>query len=450
MSCVTPTLLIIGYVWPEPNSSAAGTRMLQLIKQFLTHGYGVHFASPAKLGEHKADLTSLGVQEYNIELNHSSFDLFIAALQPNLVLFDRFMMEEQFGWRVAQYAPNALRILNTEDLHCLREVRQQLVKSYLTSSKSNGACTLDEIALHDVAVLKAKLQQTDLAKREIAAIFRSDLTLMISEFEMDLLVNHFNVPITHLHYLPFLYEQDAGGLPAAWVPTFAQRIGFVSIGNFRHAPNWDAVLWLKQQIWPHIRKQLPQAECFIYGAYPPKKATELHNPKQGFYVKGWVDDAFAALSQARVCLAPLRFGAGIKGKLAEAMLCGTPSVTTSIGAESMLLTTWPGHIANNDEAFARLAVQLHQDDQAWLSAQTVGFDTVAQRYQMPRPEISSLFDTLKRINQQLDAHRSSNFMGSVLNHHHHKSTQYMAQWIEVKNQLAQANAPINPIQQAIL
>jgi glycosyltransferase involved in cell wall biosynthesis len=414
--------------------------MLQLIKAFLANGDSVHFASPAKLGEHKADLSDLGVQEYNIELNHSSFDVFIKALQPGLVVFDRFMMEEQFGWRVALHAPNAVRILNTEDLHCLREVRQQLVKAHVKATKACGHCTLDNVGLHDVAVLGPLLQQSDLAKREIAAIFRSDLTLMISEFEMNLLVNHFNLPITHLHYLPFLYEQDTES-PASYLPTFTQRSGFVSIGNFRHAPNWDAVLWLKQQIWPQIRKQLPQAECFIYGAYPPKKATELHNPKQGFYVKGWADDAFAVLSQARVCLAPLRFGAGIKGKLAEAMLCGTPSVTTSIGAESMLFTTWPGHIANNDEEFARLAVQLYQNDQAWLKAQTVGFDTVAQRYQMPRPEMTTLFNSLKHIDQQLDAHRLSNFMGSMLNHHHHKSTQYMAQWIEVKNQLTPTCQP---------
>ncbi|MDA3806714.1 MAG: glycosyltransferase, partial [Thiomicrorhabdus sp.] len=98
------TLLIIGYVWPEPNSSAAGTRMMQLIALFQTQGYSITFASPSNLGEHKADLLSLGIHEQLIELNNESFDLFIQQLQPGLVIFDRFMMEEQFGWRIEKQA----------------------------------------------------------------------------------------------------------------------------------------------------------------------------------------------------------------------------------------------------------------------------------------------------------------------------------------------------------
>src|SRR6059058_1477415 len=91
-------VLIIGYVWPEPRSSAAGGHMMQLINCFQEQGWQITFSSPAVLGEHKADLTSLGIVEVNIELNNSSFDLFISELQPDIVLFDRFTMEEQFGW----------------------------------------------------------------------------------------------------------------------------------------------------------------------------------------------------------------------------------------------------------------------------------------------------------------------------------------------------------------
>ena len=110
MSLSRPThVLIIGYVWPEPRSSAAGGHMMQIIESFLQEGWHITFSSPAGIGEHKADLAALGIAEVAIELNNSSFDAFISELAPDIVLFDRFMMEEQFGWRVEKHCPNALR-----------------------------------------------------------------------------------------------------------------------------------------------------------------------------------------------------------------------------------------------------------------------------------------------------------------------------------------------------
>ena len=89
-------------------------------------------------------------------LNDSGFDAFVKKLDPNIVLFDRFFTEEQFGWRVTEFAPNALRILDTEDLHSLRQVREQLFKN-------------------NIPFTVEKWLQSDVTKREIAAIYRSDL-----------------------------------------------------------------------------------------------------------------------------------------------------------------------------------------------------------------------------------------------------------------------------------
>ncbi|MCF6254410.1 MAG: glycosyltransferase family 4 protein, partial [Thiomicrorhabdus sp.] len=290
-------LLIIGYVWPEPNSSAAGTRMMQLILLFQSQGWSITFASPAKQGEHKVDLLALGVKEHAIQLNSACFDQFILTLQPQLVLFDRFMMEEQFGWRIEKHLPRTIRVLNTEDLHSLRASRQASVKTYLQTKPD--PIDLDQIPLLNQNTLFQQMATTDLAKREIAAIFRCDLTLMISEFEMDLLQQQFQVPKKQLCYLPLLYPKHHGQINSC--PSFQERQHFIAIGNFRHDPNWDAVLWLKQTIWPKIRQQLPQAELHIYGAYPPPKATQLHNDKQGFKVKDWSPDALQVIRQAKVC-----------------------------------------------------------------------------------------------------------------------------------------------------
>ena len=159
-----PTLLVIGFVYPEPNSSAAGTRMLQLIEAFQEQDYNITFATTCKKSENAFDLESLGVNVVEIVLNHSSFDVFIKSLNPAIVLFDRFMTEEQFGWRVSEHCPGALRILDTEDLHFLRKGRQ---KAFNSNQET------------DISFLKS-----DIAKREIASIYRS-LNNLIQPFFSD-------------------------------------------------------------------------------------------------------------------------------------------------------------------------------------------------------------------------------------------------------------------------
>ncbi|MBJ2136862.1 glycosyltransferase [Paraglaciecola chathamensis] len=404
-------VLVIGYVWPEPNSSAAGQHMMSLLTLFTEQGWTVSFASPAVQGEHKIDLTEMGISEHSIALNCSSFDDFIVQQAPDLVLFDRFMLEEQFGWRVAKHCPDALRVLDTEDLHSLRDARHRALKQ----GRSVNECDL----------------KSDLALREIASIYRCDISLIISDYEHALLQETFDVPKYLLHHCPFMLDLNSAGEQTA-NKTFSQRQDFISIGNFRHEPNWNAVLWLKSEIWPLIRQALPAAQLHIYGAYPPPKATQLHKPNQGFHIKGWAEDAKAVMSDARVCLAPLRFGAGIKGKLAEAMLCQTPSVTTSIGIEGMCGDNhWPGAVANTAQEIAQHAIALYQDEVTWRGA-LQNTKQVLQRFNKSTlgPELVAHLTETKRA---LSAHRLKNFTGSMLQHHHHKSTQYMAQWIEAKN-----------------
>lgn len=429
MSHSVPTkVLVIGYVWPEPRSSAASGHVMQILEAFLEQGWDITFSSPAGPGEHKADLTALGIREVPIELNNSSFDTFISELAPDIVLFDQFMMEEQFGWRVEKHCPDALRILETSDLQSLRHARHQRLKDRLKINDEQTDFTeLFAPALHEEFQLMAS---TDLAKREIAALYRCDLNLMISEVEIDLLVEEFGLPRQILHWCPLMID-----LPDTAAPGFEERAHFLSIGNFRHAPNWDAVLWMKTTLWPLIRARLPRAQLHIYGAYTPPKATALHNPAQGFHIMDWAEDALEVMSAARVCLAPLRFGAGIKGKLVDAMLCGTPSVTTPIGAEAMHGDApWPGAVALDANTFAEQAVQLYEDPARWQQAQIQASALLQQRYQrsVHGPRLINRIDDCRQHLAQL---RNDNFTGAMLRHHTLKSTQYMAQWIEAKNQL---------------
>lgn len=423
-------LLIIGYVWPEPKSSAAGSRMLELIQLFLANSYNVIFASAAALSEHRANLTSLGIQEKSIELNSSSFNDFLATFKPDVVLFDRFFTEEQFAWRVEQVCPHALRLLDTEDLHSLRYARQQLLKQAQNNKANETERQSVSPILATHAQLYAHMAEEDIAQREIAAIYRCDLTLMISQVEVNFLIEHFLLPRKLLHYCPFLNVNVPQQIT---FPLFSERQHFISIGSFRHEPNWDAVLYLKYAIWPLIREQLPQVELHIYGSYPPPKAMQLHNVKQGFLIKGWADDALLVMQHARVCLAPLRFGAGIKGKLMDAMRTTTPSVTTDIGAEAMSGEfPWGGAIENSAALIADAAVKIYTDEVLWKKMQQQGVNILAQHFAQEN-YAKSLMARIELLDSNVIRERQENFVGAMLRHHLHKSTQYMSQWIEAKN-----------------
>ncbi len=383
--------------------------MMSLLNAFRAQNWDVEFATPAQRTDHMVNLDDFGITSQSIALNCDSFDEYVKAYNPDIVMFDRFMMEEQFGWRVDKHCPNAIKILDTEDLQCLRNARHEAFKGEREFTTSD---------LH-----------SDIAKREIAAILRCDLSLIISSYEMSLLNSVFKIEPSLLHHLPFMV--DLSSLPTS-TKTFEQRQHFMTIGNFRHAPNWDAVLYL-QKIWPLIRKQLPKAELHIYGSYPPPKATALNNPKTGFLIKGWADNAFDVMQSARVCLAPLRFGAGIKGKLLEAMIMQTPSVTTNIGAEGMHNDLpWPGKIANTADDFANAVVEMYTNQSDFEQAQQNGNTLLNTLYD--KAQLSTvLIKKIDSISSDLEAHREKNFTGQMLKHHTMRSTQYMSQWIAEKN-----------------
>ena len=407
-------ILIIGTVFPEPNSSAAGSRMMQIILLFLEQNWKITFACAATDSEFMFDLESIGVRKQSIIVNDASFDDFVKKLNPNIVVFDRFMTEEQFGWRIAENCSNAVRILDTEDLHCLRFGRQ--------------------LAFKENRIFDNNDLFSDIAKREIASIFRCDLSLIISEIEMALLKNVFKVSDSLLYYLPFMLPPIDENIINNW-KSFDNRNSFIFVGNFYHKPNYDAVLFLKELILPVIKKLMPDAILKIYGAYATQKVLQLHNPKEGFLVLGRAINAKEVIESSRVILAPIRFGAGIKGKLVEAMFCGTPSITTTIGAEGIELNKqWNGFIENDIQAFAKAAVLVYNDKTIWADAQKKGVEIFNSRY-LKKDIAPKFIAQILDLHRNLKASRSKNFVGAMLQFHHSMGTKYMSKWIEAKNKI---------------
>jgi hypothetical protein len=408
-------LLVIGFTWPEPEATAAGKRMLQLLLFFKEYGYDIHFVSTSQKGQFSADLALWNIQTASIALNDSSFDDYVTLLRPEVVLFDRFFTEEQFGWRITQCAPQALKILDTEDLHSLRFARE---KAHHNAKKFSLDMWLREA----------------ITKREIASIYRSDLTLVISPYEMQLLGSVVNIAAGLMMLLPFMVGKITDKRKKGTL--FEDRQHFMFIGNGKHAPNIDAIEWLKDGIWPLVRKGLPLAELHIYGAYMPEKVIRMHSVSEGFLIRGHLKDLSFAMENTRVNLAPLRFGAGLKGKLTDAMQYGIPSVTTPIGAEGMHgILPWSGIIAESAKDFANAAIALYNSRSTWTAARKNGYKIIENSCSeiALKPKFAQ---KIKDLRANLDRHRAQNFIGAMLAYHTMASTKYLSKWIEEKTKSA--------------
>jgi glycosyltransferase involved in cell wall biosynthesis len=261
----------------------------------------------------------------------------------------------------------------------------------------------------------------------MASIYRCDLTLLISEYEMQLATETFKIDPTLLYYLPFLSDEINTN-----VPKFEERKHFVSIGNFLHEPNWQTVLLLKKY-WKSIKIQLPEAELHVYGAYVNEKAKQLHNEKEGFLIKGRAETVASVYSKAKVLLAPIPYGAGLKGKLFDAMSLGLPSVTTPMGAEGMNgALSWNGFIATDENDFIVKSVELYTNKSLWETSQKNGYEIIEKRFKTTL-FAADFMNKVEYLQENLTTHRNQNFFGQVLQHQSLQSTKYMSKWIEAKN-----------------
>ena len=403
-------LLVIGKNWPEPQTTAAGYRMLQLLEVFQEDGYQVIFSCAGFKSEFSVDLKSLNIVEKEILLNDSSFDQYIKELSPDIVLYDRFMTEEQYSWRVKDNSPETLHILDTEDLHFLRKAREVAIKK--------GT---------DVDVYN------DAAIREIAAIYRSDLSIIISKVEHELLINSFNIPEEKLVYIPFLYKDDKLKRPLI-TKRFNDRSNFMMIGNSLHQPNYDSILYLKSTIWPQIRKKLPDVEVHIYGAYQNQNIEQLHNVKQGFIIKGFATNAIDTLQNYRLLLAPLRFGAGLKGKIFDALHAATPVAMSQIAAEGMFDDKQEfGFIENDVDAYVSKVISLYQDLGKWQKLSESSLKILDNNYSYSAFAKALLFKISSLTNAINTLPSKEDFFIKMLNFHSNSRYKYLSKWIDLKN-----------------
>jgi glycosyltransferase involved in cell wall biosynthesis len=447
--------------------AAPGVRTAALIRAFTSWGWRVTYASTSDGAKNAfaAELDAAGVTTRTVPSNRGpALEALLAEAAPDVVVFDRFTTEEMFSFRVRELAPRALRIVDTQDVHSLRRARGALVAA--------GA--------PPAAVLAARPDANDAdTLRELSAIHRSDLALICSPEEYRRLTRTYGIPARKLALASFFVPPMTPDAPGA-LPSFEARRDVAWIGNFLHPPNADAAAWLAGAVWDALKPRLPPGtECHIYGAYPTAKAAQLNAPKRGVRMLGYAPSV-RVLSKYRLLAAPLRYGAGIKGKLLDGWECGTPAVTTPIGAEgthpgddepwrcdyafspdgapagdwaglvcdaarvtahaAAAARPWGGEWRCEDaESFAAAAAALYADEAAWLDAQAAGFSALQALFP-EAPALGAVRAALCRAASSKEEARASDFVSGMLWHHGARSTEFFSRFIEAKEGAAAAAA----------
>jgi len=315
-----------------------------------------------------------------VELNSDSFDRWLIEHslyestrdQPQIVIYDQFNIEEQFSWRVRRTLPDAVTILDTQDFHSLRDIRERQIRQgggtidfdsnriVPYQSAPPGPSMVSSLTELFLDPRRQPNDPSDLLSRELASILRSDLSLFVSPVETQLLTSSDGVGIPNrgLVTLPITYADEATYAelssslyaslslnPQKYASrSFRDREHYVFVGSARHPPNVDCVRYLKTHVWPMLRRlhgEDSHVELHIYGSHLTRDVTDLDSPETGFRIRGSAKgEVERALSKYRVLLAPLRFGAGVKGKIIDAWRSGLPVVTTSVGAEGLDLAQY--------------------------------------------------------------------------------------------------------------
>lgn len=346
-------VLLVDAETPHPDRDSASLRLVKLMQMIAEEGAEVSFIAD-NLGH--AGEASEALQRAGIEVWYAPFvDSIARWLQRegprfDVVIVSRHHVASRWLPLLRRYAPQARVVFDSVDLHYLRERRAA------------------ELAGDAAALATAK--QTRL--RELAVIAAADISVVVSEAERELLKA--DAPNAEIELLSNLHELAIGGLP------FAERRGLLFVGGFRHPPNIDAVRWFADAVLPQVQAEIEGVSFDVIGADPPAEIREL-GARTGIKVHGHVPDITPWMDGARIALAPLRFGAGVKGKINLSMAHGQPVVATSCAVEGMHLRD--GHdvlVADSAADFAAAIVRLYRDESLWQQLAEHGRENIRRHF----------------------------------------------------------------------
>ncbi|MEL1265551.1 glycosyltransferase family 4 protein [Pseudoxanthomonas putridarboris] len=350
---------------PDPSRDSGSLRTFNLMRLMRTMGHTVHFLPTKGRFEDPLapQLHDIGVGlPHGMSATHSASApawLRRHAGDYDAIIVSRYHLAWSWLPFLRSAFPRVLRILDTVDLHHLRESREAAAKSSrLLAWAARGT-----------------------RRRELAATSHADVTWVVSDSEKRLLAKA--LPSARVRVVSNLHQ-----LPAS-VPGYEQRRDLVFVGGAQHPPNVDAVHWLLTDIFPRVRRLLPDCRLHLVGA-GLREATAHLATVDGVHLHGHVPTLDSLLEGSLVGLAPLRFGAGVKGKVNQYMAHGIPTVGTPMATEGMGLTHGVDvMVAEDADQFAAAVVQLHADPRLWRQISEHGLKNVSRHFsaEAAAPEI---------------------------------------------------------------
>ncbi|PWS31094.1 glycosyltransferase [Pedobacter paludis] len=333
------TVLFIDDVIPAPDKDSGSNRLFQIIKLVKSLGYHIIFVpnDGIKRKRYFEHLVQEGVEVIYRFPNRKGMLNILQKKLPKIDFVWLCKLHNNYPFEyLFEQNPHLIKIYDTIDLHFLRMKRE--------------ADLVDDLTLLDEA--------NKIEKEELGFAKKSKITIAITNDEQKILEdagvqNTFVIP--NIHNPEF---SDETFLP------FEKRTGLVFIGGYAHKPNIDSAKWLINEIMPKVWKVEPDIKITLLGSNPNEEVLSLKSER--VIIPGYIEDVSSFFNKNRIFVAPLRYGAGMKGKIGQSLSYGLPIVTSTIGAEGIGLTDGENYLlANTDEEFAKEILRLYNDEKLW-------------------------------------------------------------------------------------
>jgi len=347
-------LLFVDHITPEPDKDAGSVEVLHILSIFQSLGYRVHFVPETNFTNipvYTAQIQSKGMEAiygpyYN---NLREYLTEMGEIIDTILVFRVDTAERNFD-TIKKLAPHARLIFHPSDLHYLRAEREAELKN-------------------DSSIAR---QALEIKNKELEIIRNSDLTFVVSEYEKELLSKE--VPDSECVVIPMIRETSKR------TTDFNQRSDVLFVGGFRHTPNVDAAEYLIEEIWPLVREKNISAKLRIVGSNMPDHFKKY--AADDLEIVGYVDDIEDVFNQCRLSVAPLRYGAGTKGKVGTSLNLGVPCIGTSTSFEGMPLENLDKVMVSADttQDFAMAIAELYSDEERWENISIAGMAYVDQHF----------------------------------------------------------------------